>query len=104
MINDEDVQLIANASLCRSFRDSEMYKLLDSMMKALEEEALNNLSAARTGNKEELFGLTVRWQERKFMRQAIMEEIDSVVADGHGLIQELGVDPNEIEVRSMLNG
>lgn len=101
-VTDEQSELLSNAALCQAFRTSEMYKLLDSMMEALESDALNALSEARTNNKEELYGFTIRWQERKLFRQRIKEEIDSNIEDAKALLNDIGLDPQEWAIRSVM--
>lgn len=101
-LDDEQKELLSNAALCATFKASEMYRLLDSMMEAMETQALNDLSDARTNNKEELYGLTLRWQERKMMRQHIKEEIDSNIADAQRLVSDFGIEAETWAIRSVM--
>ena len=97
-ITVEDRQLVSNALLCQAFKGTPMFDLLDAIMEALERDALNKLSDARTSNKEELFALTLRWQERKFMRQDIKDQIEQTIADARQLVTDIGLDPDEWEI------
>lgn len=100
MISASDQELVKNAMLCQAFKTSEMYRLLDAMMAALEHEALDALSTTKTVDKDEIFALTVRWQERKEFRERLKGEIEQQIDDWRRLMEDNGLNPEEYQDRS----
>lgn len=94
--------LLGRAQICALFKTSEMYGLLDLMMAAIEHEAMMALENCNAADKDEVFALTIRWQERKRFRRHLLDEIDSNIADAQQLIEAEGLDLDEWKIRSTL--
>lgn len=90
-------EYIRRGRICKEFKDSPMYELLSLMMRDFEMYALNELSAAPTTNKDELYGLTLRWRERQQVRMSVMDQIDTYIIDGQ---QASEMEPDEFVLRS----
>ena len=99
----EQEKRLSEGRTCQQFLESPAYVLVDQMMEALEAEALENLKRYEGADREELFNLTVRWQERKKFRARINEQIELAIAEAKLLI-ESGVDADEQQLRSEVNG
>lgn len=96
----EEESLLSRAHTCQTFKASPMYALLDTMMEALEDEALAKLQAFDGSNKDDLLADMLRWQERRKFRQSIKNEIDANIADAAELVSSKGIDIDAYLIRS----
>ncbi len=98
----EEEDLLRRGSLCQAFKGSEMYVLLASMMEAIERDALANLNSYTGADRDQVFAFTMRWQERRRFREAVLEQIDINIEDAAALIRNQGGDPEEWMDRSTI--